>query len=487
MPNLACGGCRFGLRRVGLTDVVFMGIISNPAPTLSLARFGSLQFCMPDAEWVVCRWSLIAAGLANVDALAVLSIPDPTITRSQFGPNSSKSAPPAIGTSVQSSLPDQLPTDLEPCKVNDPLIPSGPPRLSDSLSENCSESTLVAPKLKEEIDCFSSVTGLQSFGTPTILSQAMSGEGLQLGSECAPDSDPLDVTVASPMSDSENFVYSVDAESAPEVGIPRMPPCPAMLQLCNQQISQLPVPSVGCSSPNSCLPISHSYAEILCRGLDADSQGFLVGGVPWWPISEEDRIAALGLVGASITLDPHPPGVAVLKLESALSLLPPVSEQASGPVSYPPGPLDHAVALVNTPPSISRILTKYSLDTSYQLGHGSSSPNGLSTASSTDSHLDTPEVSYLGSQVAPSQQDSWQPVKSRRNRRSASKDAKAGMFLLKLCSGLICGKAGCSPLDFWMELVLALASAADVVGQALALCWRLIGVFLCQWQCSSLV
>ncbi|GMG99211.1 hypothetical protein Nepgr_001051 [Nepenthes gracilis] len=314
-------------------------------------------------------------------------------------PNSSKSGPPALGSSVQSSPPDQLPADLDPCKVNDPLIPSGPPCLSDPLRENCSESTLVASKLKEETVCFFSVTGLKSSGTPAILSQAMSGEGLQLGSECTPDSDPLDVTVVSPMSDSENSVYSVDAESTPEVGIPRIASCPAMLQLCNQQISQLPVPSVGCNFPNPCLPIGHSYAEILCRGLDADSQGLLESLCPNWNL-------------------PFP-------------YCPPVSEQACGPVSYPPGPHDHAIDLVNTPPSISRILMKYSLDTSYQLGHDSSSPNGLSADSSTDSHLDTPEVSYLGSQVAPSQQDSWQPVKSRRNRRSASKDAKL------LCSGAV--------------------------------------------------
>ncbi|GMH00821.1 hypothetical protein Nepgr_002660 [Nepenthes gracilis] len=269
----------------------------------------------------------------------------------------------------------------------------------------------------------------------------MSGEVSQLGSECAPDSDPLDVvlcsrdqtgldlgldihlTVDSPMSDSENSVNSVDAEWVPEVGIPRIASCPAMLQLCIQQTGQLPVPSVGCNAPISYLPIGPSYAEILCCGIDADPPGFLVGGESCWPISEEDRLATLGLVGAPIKLDPHPPRVAVPKLGATLPLLPPVSEQASGPVAYPPGPHDLAVDLV-TPPSISRIITKYSLDTSCQLGHGSRSPKGLSAASSTDSHLDTPEVSYLGPKAAPSQQDSWQPVKSRRNQKSASKNTK---------------------------------------------------------------
>ncbi|GMH29498.1 hypothetical protein Nepgr_031341 [Nepenthes gracilis] len=299
-------------------------------------------------------------------------------------------------------------------------------------------------KGRSQSDAIPKQTGLKSSGTPAILSQVKLCEVLQSGYENAPDSDPLDVvscswdqaglepglglhlTVASPMSDSVN---SVDAELAPAVGIPRIASCPAMLQLCNQQIAQLPVPSVGCNSPDPCLPIGPSFAEILCRGLDADSQGFLVGGVSCWPISEEDSIAALGPVGASSTLEPHPPGVTVPELEYALSLLPPVSERARGPV-------DHVVDLVNAPPSISRIITKYSLDTSYQLGHGSSSPNGLLAASSTDSHLDTPAVSYLGSQVAPSQQDSWQPVKSRRNRKSVSKDAKAAY-------------AACSTVSSW--------------------------------------
>ncbi|GMH07553.1 hypothetical protein Nepgr_009393 [Nepenthes gracilis] len=145
-------------------------------------------------------------------------------------------------------------------------------------------------------------------------------------------------------------------------------PCYDAVCIADRPILSL---SVGCNTPNSCLPIGPSYAEILCCGIDADPPGFLVGGEACWPISEEDRIAALGLVGAPLPL---------------------VLEQASGLVSYPPGPHDLAGDLVNTPPSISRIITKYSLDTSYQLGHGSSSPKGLSAASSTDSHLDTSEI-----------------------------------------------------------------------------------------------
>ncbi|GMH15609.1 hypothetical protein Nepgr_017450 [Nepenthes gracilis] len=305
-------------------------------------------------------------------------------------PISSKSGPPALGSSVQTSPSDHLSADLESCKVNDPLSPPGP----DPPCEAYSENTLDTSKLKEVNDSLSLVTSLKSSGNPAIFYWAMSGEVSQLGAECAPDSDSLDVvlcskdqsgldlrldlhlTVDSPMSDSENSVSSVDAVSAPEVGIPRTASCPAMVQLCIQQNGLLPVLSVGCNTPTSCLPIGPSYAAILCCGIDADLPGLLVGGEACWPIFEEDRIAALGPVGAPITLDPHPPRVVVPKFESALPLLPPVSEQASGLGSYPPGPHDLAVDLVNTPPSISRIITKYSLDTSYQLGHGSSSPKG---------------------------------------------------------------------------------------------------------------
>ncbi|GMH04707.1 hypothetical protein Nepgr_006547 [Nepenthes gracilis] len=330
-------------------------------------------------------------------------------------PNSSKSGPPALGSSVQTSPPDHLTADLESCKVNDPLSPPRPPRIPDSLCGGLLENTLDASKLKEVNDSLSSITGLKSSRNHATLYRAMSGVVSQLGSECTPDSNSRDVvlcskdqsgldlgldlhlTMDSPMSDSENSVNS-------QTGLVFV--ClDATLQILAYQL----VPPIF---------------EILCCGIDADPLGFLVGGEAFWPISEEDRIAALGLVGAPITLDPHPPGDAVPKLESSVPLLPPVSEQASGPVSYPAGPHDLAVDLVNTPPSISRIIMKYSLDTSYQLGHGSSSPKGLSTTSSTDSYLDTPEVSYLGPKVAPSQQDSWQPVKSRRNWKSAFKNTK---------------------------------------------------------------
>ncbi|GMH32050.1 hypothetical protein Nepgr_033894 [Nepenthes gracilis] len=180
---------------------------------------------------------------------------------------------------------------------------------------------------------------MESSGNPAIICRVKSGEVSQL--ECDPDSDPLDIALCSrdqtgvdlgldlhlnadsPMSDSENSEISVGAESVPEVGIPRTASCPALLQLCIRQTGLLPVLSAGCNAPISCLPIGPSFAEILCRGIDADPPGFLVGGKVCWPISEEERLAALGLVGAPVKLDPHPTVVAVPKLESSLPLLPP--------------------------------------------------------------------------------------------------------------------------------------------------------------------
>ncbi|GMH30443.1 hypothetical protein Nepgr_032286 [Nepenthes gracilis] len=317
--------------------------------------------------------------------------------------------------------------------VKDPLSPPGPPRIPDSLCEASSVNSLVTSKQKE--------TGMVSSGKPAIICRVKSGEIPQLRSKCDPDSNPLDsalcswdptgvdlgldlhLNAESPRSESENSGNSVASESVPEVGIPRSASCPAMGQLCTQQTGQLPVLSAGCNAPFAYLPIGPSFAEILCRGIDAGPPDFLVGGKECWPISEEDRLAALGLVGAPVKLDPQPTVVAVPKLECSTPLLPPVTEQYCGPVVDPPGTLDLAGDLV-TPPSISRIITKYSLDTSYQLGHGSSSPIGLSAAPRTDSHLDTPEVSHIGSIVAPSQKESWQPVKSRRTRKFASKNSK---------------------------------------------------------------
>ncbi|GMH22108.1 hypothetical protein Nepgr_023951 [Nepenthes gracilis] len=56
------------------------------------------------------------------------------------------------------------------------------------------------------------------------------------------------LTAASLLSVSESSKNSVDAESDPEVGIPRVASCPALLQLCNQQIDQPSMPSAGCNS-----------------------------------------------------------------------------------------------------------------------------------------------------------------------------------------------------------------------------------------------
>ncbi|GMH21103.1 hypothetical protein Nepgr_022945 [Nepenthes gracilis] len=74
-------------------------------------------------------------------------------------PNSSKSGPPTLGSSVQTGPPDHSSVKLETCKVNDSLSPSGPPRIPDSPCETCSENNLASPNLKEVNVCSSSVTG----------------------------------------------------------------------------------------------------------------------------------------------------------------------------------------------------------------------------------------------------------------------------------------------------------------------------------------
>ncbi|GMH23713.1 hypothetical protein Nepgr_025556 [Nepenthes gracilis] len=94
-------------------------------------------------------------------------------------------------------------------------------------------------------------------------------------------------------------------------------------------------------TPKSRFPIGPSYAEILCCGIGADPTGSLVGGEACWPISEDDRKAALGLVDAPLD---------------------PVLESPIGLDSYPPGPPNPEVDLLKTPPSISRILTKSMAD-----------------------------------------------------------------------------------------------------------------------------
>ncbi|GMH15576.1 hypothetical protein Nepgr_017417 [Nepenthes gracilis] len=76
------------------------------------------------------------------------------------------------------------------------------------------------------------------------------------------------------------------------------------------------------------------------EGLDTVSQGFLVGGVSSRPISEVDRTAALGPVGASIKLEPHPPSVAVPDLDPALSFVPSISERAIKPCCVPLSDVD---------------------------------------------------------------------------------------------------------------------------------------------------
>ncbi|GMH30415.1 hypothetical protein Nepgr_032258 [Nepenthes gracilis] len=195
-------------------------------------------------------------------------------------PNSPKSGPPALGSSVQTSPHEHSSAELDSSKVKDPLSPSGPPRIPELPGETCSENNLATPFLKDVNGCLSSVTGLKSPGNPDILYRAMPSETPQLGVECTPDSVDtgleLQLTAGSPMSEPDNSMILVDA-ALPAVGIPRTASCPAMMQLC---------------SPKSRFPIGPSYAEILCCGISADPTGSLVGGEACWPISEEDRKAA---------------------------------------------------------------------------------------------------------------------------------------------------------------------------------------------------
>ncbi|GMH29449.1 hypothetical protein Nepgr_031292 [Nepenthes gracilis] len=158
-------------------------------------------------------------------------------------------------------------------------------------------------------------------------------------------------------------------------------------------------------------------------------------------IIDEDRVAALGTVDASIMLNPTSPDDAKADLDSVPSSLPLEPEFARGQAVSPPSPLDvpiihHDLTPLDvdpdsTPNTISRITMKYSLNTSNNLGHESSSPKEMSAASPLGKHLDIPKVKYIAMEAAASQHDSWKPIKPRRHRKSASKDAK--FSALKCC------------------------------------------------------
>ncbi|GMH03432.1 hypothetical protein Nepgr_005271 [Nepenthes gracilis] len=81
-------------------------------------------------------------------------------------PDSSKPAPPDQSKFVQQSPLEHLTTDMDSCKVNNPLLPSGSPHFLDSLCEALSQSTLDASNLKEEADCLSSVNEVVSHSPP---------------------------------------------------------------------------------------------------------------------------------------------------------------------------------------------------------------------------------------------------------------------------------------------------------------------------------
>ncbi|GMH03514.1 hypothetical protein Nepgr_005353 [Nepenthes gracilis] len=163
-----------------------------------------------------------------------------------------------------------------------------------------------------------------------------------------------------------------------------------------------------CSKARDSAFKSKNYGSVM--SLDGDA-----------PLVSKDAILQPRMTSVAAELAP---AVVIPRIASCPSVLQLLPKQVRGSVASPPRPLDPDVDSDDSPPSISRIIMKYSLDTSNHMEHGSSSPIGLLAASSADSHLDVPEVSYLGMQVAPSQPGFRKPVKSRRNRKSASKDAK---------------------------------------------------------------
>ncbi|GMH14503.1 hypothetical protein Nepgr_016344 [Nepenthes gracilis] len=90
------------------------------------------------------------------------------------------------------------------------------------------------------------------------------------------------------------------------------------------------------------------------------------------------------------------------------------------------------VDTLKTPPSISRILTKYSLDTPLHLGHGSSSPNSMCVASSGLSPTIGGIIFRPASETLSPR--FWQTVKSRRKRNPRPK-LKGLTLRLKVMDG----------------------------------------------------
>ncbi|GMH13944.1 hypothetical protein Nepgr_015785 [Nepenthes gracilis] len=78
--------------------------------------------------------------------------------------------------SVQACPPDHLPANLDSGKENDPLIPTGHPRLPDPPSVACSENNLDDSYLKDESDCFYS--GSENAGS--LLPPLSYAEGVRL-------------------------------------------------------------------------------------------------------------------------------------------------------------------------------------------------------------------------------------------------------------------------------------------------------------------
>ncbi|GMH21201.1 hypothetical protein Nepgr_023043 [Nepenthes gracilis] len=135
------------------------------------------------------------------------------------------------------------------------------------------------------------------------------------------------LTAASLLSVSERSENSVDAESVPEVGIPRVASCPALVQLCNQQIDLTYMPSAECQSAGikSLAPPAESMPLLSPRSSDdqacLDAASLLLAsdsaGVCWRPVAQ----VLISLLSWSLFLMGHAAGSLVLRCWDAWKLV----------------------------------------------------------------------------------------------------------------------------------------------------------------------
>ncbi|GMH25246.1 hypothetical protein Nepgr_027089 [Nepenthes gracilis] len=196
-------------------------------------------------------------------------------------------------------------------------------------------------------------------------------------------------------------------------------PTPSVVPLSLQLDDRPPTQAELFKSPASCsspsLLTGHaSFAEVLCRGLDADFEGFSVASAALlssWPTFDVDHVDFV-----PSCLPPEPGFVRDHAVDSPLSPLDvPVIHHDLTPLE---------VDLDNTPNSISCITIKYSLDTSSNIGPESISLRGSLADSPVGQHPVVPGVKfYKAMDVTAMQHGSWKPVKPRRHRKSTFKDS----------------------------------------------------------------